>query len=534
MWAEKALELCVDIDDEEALAEYREPVEKMLSALDHDRRVLALGGEGSGKSSLLANLVGAPVIAQAAMEGSYACWRFICRDGDASHSHFIPVATLYGLELVDTADLGREDVRHTSELLLQGADVALGVLDARCLDSSPVWDLLASVPQENRSAWMLVAAQVDRLDAREAIALKERLRELSHERGADGIRILIYPGKDDPTAVNALRTCVQELLQSSHGLYTSLRVLAERSMDLVQRADRVLSAREGLSRMDNGFMAGIEQEIDNFLHSQMIGLAEYTRGAEHTLMQTLGELLTEVRHSIGWALSPGTLLRLELMGGMTEKALYRHMDTSLQHMQEEADKQFTAQCEAHWRHVRPRMKKSLECEIGDFPDAALQSELQTLRERLCRQMYEPMAAAGLRGRMFSIFVANVGWMRGCVTCMCAFFILAGSLGCLGHDIPAVACVLLAIATWGIGCALQRVASNNICTSVEDLVREMCNICEKQFLAALEGLIVSRVAAYRQLYTTPRRKVARRETELRPLQDRQRTIYTRLRVLLQHL
>ena len=534
LWAEKAVELCADIDDEEALAEYREPVEKILESLNHDRRVVVLGGSHSGKSTLLASLGGAPVIARAAMEGHYTCWRFICRDDDASHSRFIPTPTLYGLELVDTADLGHEKVRHTCEQLLEGADAVLGVLDARCVEISPVWDLVTKEPQERRSAWVLIVTQVNRLDARESIALKEHLRQLNHTLGVDDVRTFICPDVADASVVNAIRARVQERLEGEHGLSASLRVLAERTMDLVQRADRVLSAREGVSRMYNGFMAGIEQEIDNFLHSQMIGLSEYARGVQQTLIQTLESLLTEVRRSLGWALLPGTLLRLELMGGMVDKELYRLMDTALQHMQEEADKQFTVQCESHWKHVRPRMKKTLECEIGDFPEDALQAELQTLRERLGRQMFESLAAMGVRGRLFSIFVAHTGWMQSCVICVCLFLILAGVLGSLGHDTPAVVCVLLAIVTWGAGCVTQHIVSRNICASVQALVHEMCTACEKQFHATLESLIVSRVAAYRQLYTTPRRKVARREVELRPLQDRQKTIYTRLRILLQHL
>ena len=53
LWAEKAVELCADIDDEEALAEYREPVEKILESLNHDRRVVVLGGSHSGKGDRL-------------------------------------------------------------------------------------------------------------------------------------------------------------------------------------------------------------------------------------------------------------------------------------------------------------------------------------------------------------------------------------------------------------------------------------------------------------------------------------------------
>ncbi len=534
LWAEKTLALCADIDDDEALSEYCRPVQDMLDSLRHDRRVLALGGGDSGKSTLLSLMANAPVIAQCAMEGSYTCWRYTCRDADVSHSRFIPLPALEGLELVDTADLARDEVRHTCSQLLQGADAVLGVLDARSADTSPVWDLLTSLPPEAHRTWLLAVAQTDRLDARAGIALKEHLRQLSHSHGVQDVRIFIYPGAGNPAALDMLRSCVQELLDNPHGLYATLRALAERTMDLVQRAGQVLIKREGVGRTYSVFMAGIEREIDNFTHSQMIGLKEYTHSVQQLLIHSLEDLHNEMSRYLGWALSPGTLLRLELMGNLADQAIYRRMDTAMLHMQEESDKQFSAQCEAHWNHVRPRMKKALECEIERFPHEALQAELRTLRERLSRQMYEPLAAAGIRSHLFEIFVAHTGWMQRAVVSVCLFLILAGSLGSMGHDMPAAVCVLLAMAAWGIGCAIQHVATRHIGNSVEQLVNELCKACEKQFLAVAEDLIVSRMAAYRQLYTTPRHKVARQENKLRPLQDEQKTIYTRLRILLQHL
>ena len=225
---------------------------------------------------------------------------------------------------------------------------------------------------------------------------------------------------------------------------------------------------------------------------------------------------------------------MELMGGVADQAIYRHMDAALQHMQEESDKQFSAQCGTHWEHVRPRMKKALECEIGAFPREALETELHTLRERLGRQMYEPLVAAGIRNRLFAIFAEQTGWMQRCIILTCMILIIAGLLGSLGHDAPAAAGVLLAVAVWGIGCAIQHAATRHICNAVEQLVSELCGASEKQFLAVVEGLIVSRMAAYRQLDAAPRHKVTQQESELRPLQERQKTIYTRLRILLQHL
>ena len=51
---------------------------------------------------------------------------------------------------------------------------------------------------------------------------------------------------------------------------------------------------------------------------------------------------------------------------------------------------------------------------------------------------------------------------------------------------------------------------------------------------VQDMIVSRVAAYRRLYTEPRKKVADYETSLAPLQQRQSEIFRQLRSSAPHV
>ncbi len=534
LWAEKGLGLCAQIDDNEVLAEYCEPVQETLDALVHDRRILVMGERGSGKSTVLAALAGAPVIARTRTEAQqYTCWRFTCGDGDATHSRFIPLQNLEGLELVDTADIRREDVRQTCEILMSGADVILGVLDARTAETSPLWEMLAGVSPEERSSWMLVAAQADQLEAKQAIALKQRLRELAAEHAVMGVRILIFPGAEN-AAVQTLRGCVVEMLQESDGLPSLVRLLAERTMDMVQQADRVLDRRDSASRKDNVFMSNIEQEIDNFLQHQITGLGEYSRGVQQTMLQVMPELREDVRRGMGSLLSPVVLLQLGNLGGNMDRVIYRSLNDAVEQMEQESDKQFISQCASHWRSVRPRMKKNLECEIGDFPDGDLERDLNTLRERLCRELYEPIAATGMRARLIRIFTAHAGWMQMCITAICVCLTLGGILGFLGQDVPGLCCVALAGLVWCGGCIAHAVTVRRVCAQVNTLMEEACAGVYGVIKAVLEGFITSRVTAYRQLYTQPRQKLARQEVKLKPLQEMQREIYTQVRVLLPHL
>ncbi len=463
----------------------------------------------------------------------YTCWRYICGDGDATHSRFVPLQNLEGLELVDTADIRQEGVRQTCEILMSGADVILGVLDARTAETSPLWEMLAGVPQEERGSWMLVAAQANQLGAKQAIALKQRLRELAAEHAAEGVRILIFPGTEN-AAVQTLRTCVAEMLQESSGLPSLIRLLAERTLDMVQRADRVLSKRDSASRVDNVFMRNIEQEIDNFLQHQITGLGEYSRGVQQTMLQVMPELQEEVRRGMGTVLSPVVLLQLGNLGGNMDRVIYRSLNEAVEQMEQESDKQFISQCASHWRSVRPRMKKNLECEIGDFPDGDLERDLNTLRERLCRELYEPIAATGVRARLIRIYTAHAGWMKMCITAVCICLTLGGILGFLGQDVPGVCCVGLAGLVWCGGCIAHVVTVRRVCAQVNTLMEEVCSGVYDVIRTVLEGFITSRVTAYRQLYTQPRQKLARQEVELKPLQEMQRKIYTQVRILLPHL
>ncbi len=534
LWAEKGMELCTQIDDEEELAEYSEPVKKTLEALVHDRRVLVLGEAGSGKSSILADLADAPVIARVRMETQhYLCWRYTCRDGDATHSRFIASPNLEGLELVDTADIRSEEVRRTCEILMTGADVILGILDARTAETSPLWEILTGKTTEERKAWALVATQIDGLDAEQTLAIRQHLRELAEQHAVKDVQMLVYP-REEKAVAEALRNYVAGKLKTSGGLLALIRLLAERTLDMVQRADRILSSRESVSRTDNSFMDDIELEISKLLQFQTTELGAYSKAVLQTILQVLPDVRADVRYAMGKLLSPVTLLRLENMGGYINSSVYSNINDVLQQMEHRVDMKFITLCANQWKTVRPRMKTKLKCDIGDFPDTVLEKDLDALREKLCRELYEPIAAKGLRAQLIRIYIVHAGWMQTCLSATFACIMVGGLLGFLGQDIPGVCCVVLAGLIWCGGCIAHTITTRRICARVDALVRGVCNDTLDVFRTVLESFITSRVTAYRQLYIQPRQKLARQEKELKPLQELQRNIYTQIRILLSHL
>lgn len=530
-WADQALELCHDVDDDE-LAEYVQVVNEAREHLKKDRRIIAIGGAGSGKSALLAGLAGVPAIARYEREEPYVCWRYVCRDADATCSRFLPRENLYGLELVDTADCGGE-AAELCRTLLQGADVVVAVVDGRSPQSSPVWELLAELPEKNLNATLLAVTHTDMLGAEQGLRLKDQLREISREK----LRYPLppyYVCPADARGVETFRSRVQESMLGPQGVRAAIRALAEVASDLVDKQGRILRARRMVSLTSNSFISGIDQEIDNILAFQMRGLEKLYSYMQDELQRAVPPLLQRVRRHFGLGLSPSTLLRLELLGADTDRALYCQMERQVQSLQAETDEQFAALCLKHWDDVRPRMKKTIECEIGEFPAEALGEELESLRKRFSGDLYDLVSGTGMRHKLYELFMAQAGWMRACLIFLCFLLTAGGVLGFVGQDMPAVCCVSAAALVWlggAIGC---QVACCHICRNLRGMAESLRGYMGSSLRGALERLIVSRVAAYRRLYTAPRRKVSRQNETLEPLQLRQKEIYLQLRTLIPRL
>lgn len=524
-WAEQAVDLCNDIDDE-SLAEYVEPIHVAIRGLQKDRRIMVIGGEGCGKSTLLSMIAEAPIIARVPLKRQYVCWRYRSADGDATCSRFLPYEHLSGLELVDTMSCADAAVADTVSRLMQGADVVIAVVDGRSYAQAPVWDVLATLPEKGVGECLLAVTYTDKLAADAALKLKDTLRDFCRDKLGNTLPLyFVSPTSKQACEVFAER--VQEALRMPNGVRATIRHVLDKGVELVRKQGRVLNARAAVGRTDSGFLAGIEQEIDNFLSHQMLGVKQRSEAYVGTAAATLPLLLGCVRRALGRTLSPVVLMRLEQMGAGTEKCFYRMIFDEVTKQQEESDQQFILSCAGHWKSVRPRMKKTLECEIGEFPTESLESELSELRTRMGRELYEPFKSAGLRNKMADLYKKRIGWMRAFVGFVCLFLFVAGVLGFIGQDVPAVYSVGVAGVIWLVGTLAHLVASRRIRHEVQRLTSSLETPLRSAISAAVEKLVISRVAAYRRLYTAPRHKVAQQEAMLEPLQKRYSTINIQL-------
>lgn len=523
-WAQQAVALCADIDDA-ATDELILPINAAVAAARRDRRVVFIGGKGCGKTAILTAVSGCAVMAKAVWTGPYVCWRYRCDDGDATCSRFIPDPSLEGLELVDT--VACDAAKETIAALLPGADVVVAVMDARDVHSSPAWELLAGVPEAAVGTVLIALTHTDSLSAESVLKLGETVRDLCRSR-LQGIPAVCNVSPANTAAVEAFTTRVQEALAAPRGVRLCIRRVQEAAENLLYKQGSILKKREEVMRMNSGFLAGIEQEIDNFLARQRQGAAAHAGHFSDSVVRVKPRLLRRLRRSFGYVLSPITLLRLELFGAGLETSCCRMVQDDVCRLQEESDLAFLQTCAAHWKNVRPRMKQTLECEIGDFPEEALASELENLRMRLRYRIGEPFRSSHFRRDLAEVFRAPAGWMQSLLITVCLLLALAGAAGYIGQEALAYVMVGAAVALWFIGSVAHVLVAGRLKEATAAACERLYAAMALAMVPETENLIISRVASYRNLYTAPRLKVAARETTLEPLRKRHGEILRRIR------
>ena len=179
-WAHRVLEFWQSVEATR-FTDLARDVLRAERAMWLERRVIVIGAPGSGKSSLVAGLLGSELPLRAPMARSCVRWRFACSDGDVSDSRFLPKEELEGIEVVDTADCADPACAARIEELFDRTDVLIAALDCRRMDESPCWPLLQKA-EDSVGAVILAITFMDQVGREELLRIKGSIRKLCHER----------------------------------------------------------------------------------------------------------------------------------------------------------------------------------------------------------------------------------------------------------------------------------------------------------------------------------------------------------------
>lgn len=530
-WAARALVLCRKIDHDEP-SEAEPGVLDALALLDAPRRIMVIGESGCGKSSLIAGLLGFACVAAHKFDGPYIRWRLECDDGNASSSRFLPTRQLERLEIVDTA--GSENALTTEALppLLSSADIVIAVFGGDNPWSPSTWELLSVLPEDSRAVRIVALTHCDRRPPEDVMGIKAQLRELSAKHL--GIELPLYQvspgGHVQGSGLDVFSTRIQDTLDSPELLRADIRALYTATVKLMDEQASILRRRDQMLRTDSGFLTSIDREIDGFQHRQAESIPAQVQALGHIAHALVPQLAELVLANMGAVVTPGRVLHMERMGEWVDEHYYELVRAEVEKRQEAQDRTFLFACRENWDQVRPRMKQKLGSDIGDFPEKTLGADLLILRKELGRLIYKPLNKMGIKNFIAGLGKEQAAWMERIIYLVLIFVIIGGVIGTLGHNYMGLISLGAAVAIWLTGCGILQWEKSRLRRRIAEFAAPLQLLVVGYLEEPLRQLLVSRVSAYRKLYTKPRLKVARNAEQLAPLLKEHGEIYRALRSL----
>ncbi len=538
-FAHQARALSEEIGDP-TFNELHEELDLAMSSCRRERSILLLGAAGSGKSALLAALIDEPVIASAADLSPYCCWHMAESTGKEDSARpecqrYLVKEQLSGLQFVEGADIEESENRELLQELAPQADIILLVHNGQMEIGEGLWATMLHFQKKNLlPKCQLIITHTDVLAAEKSIMLKDSLRSSMKEKLGGALPFYFIPAFANTQAIDTLRQVTQRGLESAGGIDKELKKITDICSKLFQRQSLVLNARESVHRSDNGFLEGIEEEINNFQLKQLEGAAQLSEFYVGEIYLLRDQFIKQIRGSFSFIFQPSHLIELDRLSMGLEAVLYQMVNEQVIQQQVESDGHFIIACESHWNDVNPRMLNYLHCDIGAFHPEALQKELEKLRQQLSQTIYEVFLKERLRHHFAQLFQPIVKMLYPYFIICCLVIAAAGIMGIMGMTDYALAALIAGAAILLLTSIREKLAIRRASLEVNVLTLQLCEQLKEPISATLREIILSRISAYRLYYVAPREKLTYQGEMLTPLREKHALLYRHFSAMLHHL
>ncbi len=537
--AECALDFSRKLGDD-CIFPAEEPLRDALRAAERIPAVAVIGDTCAGKSSVLDLMVspkedtfgrmsrGVPVLR----------WRFdVHASGELAEGEeaaYYPLPQLRDVEFIDTSIRDFDKEGDLLQEALQGADVIIMVISATMPYSRNAWDFISRFPPEYYTRMIIAVTHPDECSFDQIQNVKDIVRE-------DCRRYLdteppLFPvcggGSQKGYGADALTRRVNHILavrMASLGM--NARVIAA-TASLLEEQKQVLRNQDRLLRMDSGFLARIESEIDSVCN-QMARILPTRLEAMSTLVQEfVPRLARKTARQLGYVLSLNRVRCLGHMAAGIDNWFYKQISHSIEERQEYYNREFLTACTQHWNSIRPRVQDQMECDIGDFPAERLQTSLDTYRRRLGRAVYQPLNDFGLKSCLSKLYAGQEKWMYKQLFIIFLLIAAGGILGGLGESSAGFVLVGCAAVLWVLSSLALIFVKIRLIRQLEDAAGDMhlaivSGLKEPLFLATMGGLV-----DYRKLYTDIRGQVAVSADQITPLLAEHNQLFYKLTAMRQ--
>lgn len=357
------------------------------------------------------------------------------------------------------------------------------------------------------------------------------MRSTSRERL--GVQLPLYPvttaGEQAGEGVEALRTCVQEVLKRSPLTDKRVERLLLATDRLLEEQGKVLNELHRLSKMDSGFLTSIDREIDRIQLQMEDEMPARLKAYAQYVQDCVPRLGKKSARQMGRFLSIRRTMILHKLPPVIDEWFYELVKSGIEERHAYYNKEFLNICQTHWNHVRPRVKEQWDCDIGDFPAARLQADLEVYKERLGRSIYMPLKDFGIKPCLSKLFLDQEDVMRTEIKLMLILVILGALLGCFGEHAAGFACVAAALAVWvggnlGLAWMQFRLSRQIVAAAAEMHIAVECGLRTPLYEAMVSGL-----SDYRKLYADIRGQVAGGVEHLQPLLNARYDLFYKLTV-----
>lgn len=512
-------------------------VEEALAECCAPQNITVIGLSGSGKSSTLDALAGERFCSRAAKDGTtLRRWQY--KPHPAPHTHewvqelFYPADVLLNLELWDTAGLEQPNAAQRLKHIVPRSDAILIVISAPDGHEQAVWEYLKTLDENLYSRMVLALTHAELLPFDRLQALKEELRNSSREYL--GVQLPLYPvspaGEREGEGVEALRTCVQEILNLTPVADKRVERLLKATDQLLEDQGKVLNELHRLTKLDAGFLTSIDREIDRIQLQMEDEMPARLKAYAQYVQDCAPRLGKKSARQLGRFLSIRRAMILHKLPPVIDEWFYELVKTGIEERHSYYNKEFLNICQTHWNHVRPRIREQWDYDIGDFPADKLRADLETYKERLGRALYTPLKDFGIKPCLSKLFLDQEDILRTELKLILVMIIMGGLLGSFGEHAAAFVCLGIAFIFWMAGNAglvwMQFRLARQIAVAADEMhVAINCGLRVPLYEAMISGL-----SDYRKLYSDIRGQVAGGVEHLTPLLNARYDLFYKLTVL----
>lgn len=515
-------------------------------ALDDSLRlpsIAVIGRTKSGKSTVLASLANEPAFAAGNFSTPAHRWVYdaSCAGGKKDESvvstGFFPCELLLDVELIDTAGLEDPGVMRELPRLLSGVDLVVLALPANEWERSDCWDWLASLSPQILQRMLIALTYADAMGYEDLQMVKDGVRNASSQMLGQELPLFpvtqALPGGRPSPGIDALARRLDGMISAARPQAAVSEAVMAATASLLSEQEKVLRNQERLTRLDAGFLAGIEQEINEMRHRIEVSLPARLDVVCQFVQDCVPRLARKTSRQLGYVLSIGRIGKFRHFAEVIDEWFYELLRIGIEERIEFHNREFLASCRDHWNSVRPRVQEKLDCEIGEFPEETVKNRLDAYRRRLGPALYEPLRSFGVKSCLVKLYAGQERWMRRQIILIFLLLIAAGVLGGLGESLAGLILLACGIGFWVLSAIALIFVRMRLTTQIEDAARELPMVVRDEIQIPLYEAMVSGVVDYRKLYRTLRGMVDIGAEQIAPLLDEHSKMFYKLSAMRQN-